>query len=84
MPVENLGELEILGLLLYADDMALLAEDEEELNHFVQVLEAVTQRWGLTINVRKTKVWRGNWDTSSADPTTPAQEIVIRGGKLSK
>jgi hypothetical protein len=82
VPATSLGELEILGLLLYADDMALLADDEDELNHFVQVLEAVTQRWGLTINVRTTKVWRGNWDKPSAEPTPPAQEIIIRGEAL--
>jgi hypothetical protein len=51
--------LELLALLMYADDMALLANNGEQLNHQIQVLEAVTRRWGLTINVRKTKIWQG-------------------------
>jgi hypothetical protein len=42
-------------------------------------LEAVTKRWGLTINVRKTKIWRGVWLT---DPDAPSPEITIRGGVL--
>jgi hypothetical protein len=35
--------------------MAILADDEGELKHCIQVLKAVTERWGLTINVKKTK-----------------------------
>jgi hypothetical protein len=76
---EGVGDLEILAILMYADDMALVAEDDEQLNHQIQVLEAVTKRWGLTINVRKTKIWRGVWLT---DPDAPSPEITIRGGVL--
>jgi hypothetical protein len=77
--VGSLGEIELIALLLSADDMVLLAESEEELNHYIQVLEAVTQRWGLTINVRKTKTWRGDRDTIDVNQEAPAQEITIRG-----
>ena len=36
----------------------------------------MTKRWGLTINVRKTKIWRGAW---LPEPETPQPEITIRG-----
>jgi hypothetical protein len=48
--------LEIISILLYADNLAILAYDERKLEHFIQVLEVVMQRWGLTINVKKTKL----------------------------
>jgi hypothetical protein len=77
-----LSELEIISILLYADDMAILADDEGELEHCIQVLEAVTQRWGLTINVKKTKLWKGDWRVSGGiqpgNDSTPAP-IIIRG-----
>jgi hypothetical protein len=56
-----LFELEIVSILLYVDDMAILADDERELEQCIQVLEAIMQRWGLMINVRKTKLWKGDW-----------------------
>jgi hypothetical protein len=79
VPAEGVGELELLAILMYADDMALVAEDDEQLNHQIQVLAAVTKRWGLTINVRKTKIWRGAW---LPEPETPPPEIAIRGETL--
>ncbi len=53
--------MEIVSILLYVDDVPILADDERELEQCIQVLEAVMQRWGLTINVRKTKLWKGDW-----------------------
>ncbi len=53
---EGLSELEIISILLYVDDMAILIYDEKELEHNIQVLEVIMQRWGLTINVKKTKL----------------------------
>jgi hypothetical protein len=38
----GLSKLEIVSILLYADDMAILADDEGELEHCIQVLEVVT------------------------------------------
>ena len=39
----------------------------------------MTKRWGLTINVRKTKIWRGAW---LPEAETPPPEITIRGEAL--
>ena len=82
VPVGELGTMELVALLLYADDMVLLAESAEELNHYVQVLDAVTQRWGLTINVRKTKTWRGSWAMPCTGTPAPTPGARIRGEAL--
>jgi len=41
--------------LLYADDLVLLAENEDSLRRLVMSFEKTTQESGLTINVAKTK-----------------------------
>jgi hypothetical protein len=35
-------ELEFISILLYVDDMAILADNETNFNHCIQVLEAIT------------------------------------------
>jgi hypothetical protein len=45
--------------------MAILADDEGELEHYIQVLEMVTKSRRLTINVKKTKLWKGNWKVAN-------------------
>ncbi len=62
--------MEIVNILLYVDDMAILADDERELEHCIHVFEAVMQRWGLTINVKKTKLWKGYWRVVDGGGTT--------------
>ncbi len=68
--------MEIVSILLYVDDMAIMANDEGEPEHCIQVFEAVTQRWGLMIDVKKTKFWKGDWRVADGRPllgnvTTP-------------
>ena len=38
-PAEGVGDLELLAILMYADDMALVAEDDQQLNHQIQHLD---------------------------------------------
>ena len=40
----------------YADDMALIAESRNELQHMLTVLDEACERWGMRISVEKTKV----------------------------
>ena len=42
--------------VLYADDLAVVAENRSELQHMVNVLDSACTRWGMTISGRKTKV----------------------------
>ena len=44
-----------LFILLYADDTAILAENEKEMQNAVKMLEHYCNIWGLKINVNKTK-----------------------------
>ena len=47
-----------VGLLLFADDMVVMAESVEGLQHNLQVMSDVLSRWELRVNWRKTKVMR--------------------------
>jgi hypothetical protein len=53
----GLFELEIISIFLYANDMAILVNDE----HCIHVLEAITQRWGVDDQCKENKFWRGDW-----------------------
>ena len=45
-----------LFILLYADDTAILAENEKDMQLSLDMLESYCDIWGLNINVQKTKV----------------------------
>lgn len=64
----------LLQNLLYADDMVLLCDNIQGLEALVHRIDAVTQKWGMQINVAKTKIL--SVVRSSTQPDTP---IEIRG-----
>ncbi len=77
--------MEIVSILLYVDDMAIMVDDEGEPEHCIQVFEAVMQRWGLMINVKKKKLWKGDLRVVDGralfgNLTTPTP-IIIQGGR---
>ena len=45
-----------VGVLLFADDMVVMAESAEGLQHNLQVMSDVLSKWELKVNWRKTKV----------------------------
>lgn len=51
----TLHDLTII-ILLYADDMAILAETPEALQHNFDLLKQYCDKWGLSVNADKTKV----------------------------
>lgn len=55
----RIGEERVYSLL-YADDMVLIAEMEEEMKSMLERLEGYIDRKGLEINVEKTKIARFN------------------------
>jgi hypothetical protein len=71
------GEERLLALL-YADDLVVICESEEGLSECMLRLERFTQRWGLTISVKKTKKLTTNDENSEQVP------IVIRGERVEK
>ncbi|CAF4852839.1 unnamed protein product, partial [Rotaria sp. Silwood2] len=42
--------------LAYADDLAIMSESTTELEEFIQDFETITQKCGLTMNVKKTLI----------------------------
>jgi hypothetical protein len=55
---DRYAALEALPMLMYADDIAILAHSFEAVTALLLKAEEVTQRWAFTINVGKTKVLR--------------------------
>jgi hypothetical protein len=50
-----LGEEDLLWILLYADDIALMSDDPDNLRDMVIALYPAFRRWGLLTSVGKTK-----------------------------
>ena len=53
---EQINDYMKLFILLYADDTAILSENEKEMQNAVKMLEHYCNIWGLKINVNKTKI----------------------------
>ena len=47
-----------VGLLMFADDMVMIAETEEALQHNVEAMNEALVRWDLKVNWKKSKVMR--------------------------
>ena len=45
-----------VSCLLYADDLAIIAESEQDLQHQLHVLENWCKKWRMRVNVKKTNV----------------------------
>jgi len=45
-----------LKVLLYADDLVLLSESPEDLQHMINSLHTYCQNWGLKVNLSKSKI----------------------------
>jgi hypothetical protein len=55
MEMEEMGDLRI-PVLLFADDMVLLVDEDEELERMVGKFKEYCEEWRLEVNVSKTKV----------------------------
>ena len=54
----NLGvrlENDYVGILAFADDIAMVANDYEQAQMMLQTLEALLDRYQLELNIRKTQ-----------------------------
>lgn len=51
----NLNDKDV-SILLYADDIALLAPDEQSMNKMLMVLHTWCEKWKLSINPDRTKL----------------------------
>jgi hypothetical protein len=71
-----LGEEELLWILLYVDDIALLSDDPGKLRDMVTALDLAFRRWGLLISVAKTKTMTVHVPMPRQGPV-PVPEIFI-------
>ncbi len=62
----------MIALLLYADDLALLAESEQDLQDMLHLLHEWTQQFNMSVNIDKTNVVHFR-----RDPSIPCTEAVF-------
>ena len=70
---------ELLTELLFADDTALIAHDQEQMQSMVDIFAGTARRIGLEINTQKTEVLYQPSPTNT-NPDTPT--IVVNGEAL--
>ena len=65
---EAQAEIKIVGRninnLRYADDTTLMAESEEELNSLLMKVKEESEKFGLKLNIQKTKIMTSGQITS--------------------
>ncbi|RUS69987.1 hypothetical protein EGW08_022253 [Elysia chlorotica] len=66
----------VLGQIGYADDTVLLAESQNDLQNLVTIIEEHSGKYGLLMNVKKTKVMV----ISKKEP--PKAEIKVKGKSI--
>jgi exonuclease III len=75
------GSLELLSVLLYADDMVLLSPSREELTVMLQAMDKVAASLGLRINASKTEILSIDKDWVEEDGVVQqGPEVVISEG----
>ena len=50
--------------LRYADDTTLTAESEEELKNLLMKVKEESEKFGLKLNIQKTKIMANRWEDS--------------------
>ncbi len=70
--------------LLYADDLALIAENADSLKRVVMIFERVTRECGLTISVGKTKQLITLKDPKNPNERQPDVDLTIRGERIER
>jgi len=67
---------ECINCIRFADDMALLSDDLEEMKGLVKKLDEVCDRYGMRINVKKTKIMSVGCEGET--------NVVIRNSRIEK
>jgi hypothetical protein len=76
------GKEELLWILLYADDIALLSDDPDKLRDMVTALDLAFRRWGLLTSVAKTKTLTVHVPMTGQGPV-PVPESSLTANVLS-
>ena len=65
----------VVQLLLFADDLMLVAEDNEDMERNLRVLDEVMEKWKMRINWRKTKVLTVKRGSGTCDMSVKGEKI---------
>ena len=67
--------------LRYADDTTLVAESEEELKSLLMKVKDESEKFGLKLNIQKTKIMASNPITSWQIDGEPVADFTLGGSK---
>ena len=72
----KLGCWATVGALLYADDILLMADTEEEMEEMLNITSQVASEYGLSISDKKSKILRcGKWEESEKEGQVGGKKI---------
>ena len=86
----ELGPQLLISILLYADDMVLVAKSPRDLQRMLDVLQSFSNKWHFEINTAKTKIMTFNDDfrrhswTFNNQPIEEVEEFKYLGIKYSR
>ena len=67
----------VVQLLLFADDLMLVAENDEDVERNLRVLDEVMGKWKMRINWRKTKVLTVKRGGGTCDISVKGEKIEV-------
>ena len=71
--------------LRYADDTTLMAESEEELKSFLRKMKEESEKFGLKLNIQKTKIMASGPITSweiDGETVERVSDLILGGSKI--
>ena len=68
--------------LRYADDTTLMAESEEELKSFLVKVKEESEKFGLKLNIQKTKIMASGPTTSWQIDGETVTDFILGGSKI--
>ena len=75
---EELTTLDLVQILLYADDMSIVCSSAKGLERLVQRLDEITQKWLLDISQKKTKLMTVDYDGKEDLPVVNLRGETIK------
>ena len=68
--------------LRYADDTTLMAESEEELKSLLMIVKVESEKFGLKLNIQKTKIMASGPITSWEIDGETVSDFIFLGSKI--
>ena len=71
-----------INKLRYADDTTFMAESEEELKSLLMKVKEESEKFGLTLDIQKTKIMTSGPITSWQIDGETVADFILRGSKI--